>query len=152
MENEILSWKAKEYDFRPKTITWYWTVGIVAVGLSVASIIVGNYLFAAVAILGGFTIMLVGSRRPIHQTYTLTEKGFRIGDQTISFSSIKSFSLFEDEPRSLTLITSGIPGVATIPLVDTDYRRVRTELKNKNIEEVEATRSIVDHLSEKIGL
>ncbi|MFA5877431.1 MAG: hypothetical protein WC880_03655 [Candidatus Paceibacterota bacterium] len=153
MENKILvSWQAREYEFRPKERQWYWTVGIVAVGVAIASFILSDYLFSLIALIGGFTVMLIGSRKPPRHKYTLTERGFLVGTHLIPYDHMKRFSIQENEPRHLSIETKRLTGTISAPLGDTDHRFIRTELKNRNIEEVEALDSFIDSVAGGMGL
>ncbi len=151
-ERVYASWQAKEYDFQPKERPWYWAVGIVAGGIAVAAFILKDYLFSVIAILGGFTVMLLGSRKPHRHTYRLTERGFRIGERLIPYKSITRFAIRDEEPRELVIETTTLMGTVTVPFGDGDHRAVAMELKNNNIEEVESLGSFVDHVASGMGL
>lgn len=153
MENQVLvSWQAREYEFRPKERQWYWTIGIVAIGVAIAAFILSDYLFSLIAVIGGFTAMLIGAKKPQRHKYSLTERGFVVGTHLIPYDHIKRFSIHEDEPRKLSIETKRLTGTISAPLGDTDHRFIRTELKNRNIEEVEALDSFVDSLAGGMGL
>ncbi|MBI3573577.1 hypothetical protein HY090_00825, partial [Candidatus Kaiserbacteria bacterium] len=89
----IVSWQAKEYDFTPKERSWYWAVGIIAAGAAIAAGIVGDYLFSVIAVLAGFSVMLLGSKRPKRHTYSLTERGFMIGEKLIPYRDMERFAI-----------------------------------------------------------
>ena len=111
-----------------------------------------NYLFGLIALLAGFTIMVVGSRGPHRHTYKLTERGFMIGSELIPYASIRRFAIVEHEPKKITIETNTIVGSLTAPLGETDYRFIRTELLNRNIDEVETLDNFVERVSRGIGL
>ena len=136
----------------PKTKNWYWVVGIVAVGIAVAAFILLNILFGIIALIGGFAVMLVGSRPPSERTYSLTKKGVVIGRDTILYEKIKRFAISEDEPHSISLETLTLSGTVTISLGSADHRLIRAELKNRNIEEVESLDSFTNKVADVIGL
>lgn len=149
----ILSWQAKEYDFIPKSPSWYWAVGIVAAGLAAAAFIVGDYLFGIIAIIGGFTVMLVGSAKPKRHTYRLTERGLMIGTRLVAYDEMQKFAVhLEDDPPTLEIETHTLAGTVSAPLGDADYRALQMELKNQNIEEVESLDSFVNKVARGIGL
>lgn len=149
----IISWQAKEYDFKPKEREWYWTVGIIAVSSAVAAFILKDYLFSLIAVVGGFAVMLVGSKKPSKHTYAFTERGLTIGPHNvILYDDMKRFALEEDEPRRLSIETRKIIGTVSMPLADADYRLIRTELKNRNIEEAEKLDHFIDGVARRIGL
>lgn len=151
-ERVYVSWQSKEYEFQPKERPWYWAVGIIAGGIAVAAFIVGDYLFSLIAILGGFTVMLLGSKKPHRHTYRVTERGFRIGDRLIPYKSITRFAIRDDEPRELVVETTTLLGTFAVPLGDTDHRAIAMELKNNNIEEVESLGTFVDRFASGMGL
>lgn len=153
MENKlILSWHAKEGEYKPKSRSWYWSVGIIAVGCAIAAAIVSNYLFTLVALVGGFALMLVGSRRPQKIEYALYEKDIAIGKERIPYEKIRRFSLSVNDPKILTLELKTLVGVATIQVAETDWRRIRTELKNRNIDEVDEIDGFVTKAAEWMGI
>jgi hypothetical protein len=153
MDNRvILKWQAREYEFKPKQASWYWTVGIIAGAIAVSAGILGDYLFTVIAIIGGLTLMLVGSMRPPLHTYSLTEQGFMIGRELIPYSKMTRFSIIEKEPRSISIESKTLTGVVTAPLVDADHRTLRMELKNRNIEEEEHLDRFVNQVARGMGL
>ena len=152
MEHVIVRWQAHEYEHREKSTPWYWAVGIVAAGVAIAAFILQDYLFGVAAIIGGFTVMLVGSMRPPRHTYTLTENGFMVGKDLIPYSKMTRFAISEDEPRHLTIESNTLIGVVKAPLEGVDFRAVRTELKNRDIDEEDTLDTWVDRVSKTIGL
>lgn len=148
----IISWQAKEYDFIPKANSWYWAVGVVAVGAAVAAIILADYLFAVIALLGGFSVMLLGSNPPKHHTYRLTDRGFMVGERLIPYRDMVAFAIHEGEEPTLNIETETLMGIVSVPLAGVDRRVIEMELKNQNIEEVESLRSFVNAFASGMGL
>ena len=148
----LISWQTHEYDFRPKEREWFFVVAIVSAGVAVAAFILSDYLFSLIAILGGLTIMLVGARKPSRHKYSLTNRGFMIGEHLIPYSQMLRFSIKEEEPQKLNVETKGFAGTLSAPLAHADYRLIRTELKNRNIEEVEVLDSFIDAVAHRMGL
>ena len=153
MENRlIVGWKAREGEYKPKTKSWYWVVGIVAVGAAIAAAILQDYLFSLIAVLAGFAVMLAGTRRPPIKEYAFYENDIVIGDDRIPYGKVRRFAIKEDEPRVLTLELNNLIGMAHIPLADADWRRIRMELKNRNIDEVGELDTVVSKAAEWMGL
>ena len=148
----IVSWQAREFDFREKERSWYWAIAIVAVGVTVSAFILGNYLFGLIAILAGFTVMLVGSKKPRERTYQVTERGLMVGRRLLPYAEIRRFAIHDEEPKELVVETGSLAGTAVIPLGEADYRAIQMEFRNRNIEEVETLRSFADHVARGIGL
>ena len=154
MENQVfVSWQGKEPEITRKEQSWYWTVGIISAGVAISAIIVSNYLFAIIAVLAGFAIMVAGSRKPRRYTYKLTEKGFYVGEELIPYVKIRRFAINEkSEPKELTVETNLLIGTVSASLERVDHRSIRTELLNNNIEEVESLDTFFESVSHWLGL
>ncbi|XKT74608.1 MAG: hypothetical protein ACJKTH_00765 [Patescibacteria group bacterium UBA2163] len=153
MEKNV-AWRAKEDGCAPKTSNWYWTVGIISVGAALSSIILGNTLLGVLIVLGGFTIMLAGTRPDRMHSYALSDAGVHIDAQIIPWNKIRAFAIHEeDEPvPALVIATDTLLGTTSIPLKDVDYRLIRTELKNRSIDEIDSLETITDNIARAIGL
>lgn len=146
-------WRAHEAGTQEKSRGWYVTIGVLAVGAASASFIVGNILFGFLVLLGAFTLMLAGTRRDdVEHVYRLTDKGLHIDAQLIPWDRIQHFFIKDTEPPTLLVETKTLLGVTSIPLTGVDFRAVRTEFKNRNIDEQELAGSVIDSLCRTIGL
>lgn len=149
----VLEWKGQEFEFNPKSPTWYWTIGILSVGSSIAAFIVQNFLFGIILLLAGATVSLLGSRRPALHHFKITNRGIHVGEQVFLYDNIKQFAIEETEPKKLLFeLHQGLVKVMTIPLAGVDHRALRTEFKNRNIEEVEHLNTAVARLSDWMGI
>ena len=128
-------------------------IAVLALGGAAASFIIGNILFGLLILLGAFALMLAGSARhnPEH-TYALSEKGLHIDQRVIVWDKIEQFAIREGEPNQLVVDTKTLPGIITIPLITVDYRAVRTELKNNNVEETDILVSPIESIVRALGL
>ena len=148
-----LEWQGQEFEFVPKSTSWYWTVGIMSVGTAVAAFIVGNILFGIILLLAGFTTALLGSRQPATHTFRITDRGVHVGEQVFKYDNIAKFAVEEEHPKKFLFeLKQGLVKVMTIPIHDTDHRVLRTEMKNHNIEEVEHLNTLVARVSDWMGL
>lgn len=94
--NVLLEWEGREYDHNPKDSDWYWSVGIIAVAGTIASVLFGNYLFALLILVAAATLALHAAKQPPIHRFRLVEKGIYIGDQLHAFDRMISFSVLED--------------------------------------------------------
>jgi hypothetical protein len=147
-----LTWQARDEKKKQKSANWYWMVGIVAVGIAAASVIIGNPLFAVIALIGAFAVMLAGSVPPARYAVVFSERGVSINGRDVPYTSIKRFALREDEPRRLHLDIAGDLAVMSLPLGNADFRAVRELLKNKNVEEVEHLGGVTEKAAEILGM
>ena len=92
----LLEWEGTEYNHNPKSADWYWALGIVAVAVTVASLLFGNYLLAVLSILGASVLALHAAKHPPVHRFRLVEEGIIIGDDLHPFHRMTSFSVLED--------------------------------------------------------
>jgi hypothetical protein len=153
MYEKTLQWTTQKKGNSGKTSSWYWTVSIVAGGLAIASFIMGNILLGLLAIVGAFAIMLAGSTPVSEQKCSLSDAGVHIDNALIPYVNITQFAIQEDiEPKKVVLQTKGLMGIITLELEGVDFRAVRSELKNHNVDEVEELHSFGERLAEMIGM
>ena len=146
-----ITWQAHDGN-SDKSSAWYWTIGIVAFGFAVAGFIIGNFLFGIMALLGGFAIMLSGVQPEKKQAITLSDKGVHIDKILIPYQNVNKFSIKEDDPKKLTIETNGLMGIMSFPLGETDFRSVRSQLKNNNVDEEDEIHSFTEKISDAIGM
>lgn len=159
MEEPVVhvEWKAREFEFSPKTPTWYWTVGILSGGSAIAAFIVGNILFGIILILAGLTVSLLGSRRPALHHFKVTNRGIHVSDQIFLYDNISRFAmddhLKDGVPEKLHFeLKQGLVKVMTIPLAGVDFRTIRMELKNMNLEEAESLDTVTARFADWMGI
>jgi len=129
----LISWKTKEYEHRPKSIDWYWTVGIISVGLIAVAIMMKNAMFVILIMLGGFSIALFSARRPNIVDFAVTVRGIQINSNLFPYDDLESFWIHYDPPhkKELGIISKKalMPRIV-IPFGDTDPNDVREHLIN----------------------
>lgn len=146
-------WRAHEEGTQEKSRGWYVTIGVLAIGAAGASFIVGNILFGFLVLLGAFTLMLAGTRRDgVEHVYRLSDKGLHIDAQLIPWDRVQHFFIKDTEPPTLLVDTKTLLGITSIPLTGIDFRAVRTEFKNRNIDEQELATSVINDFCRTIGL
>lgn len=159
MEQPVVytSWQDTETEFVSKSLTWYWSVGILSVGSALAAFIVGNLLFGIILLLAGATIVLSGSRRPALHLFKISDRGIHVSDQLFEYTTIESFAI-DDHVQTSTptmlqfALNKGFVKVVTLPIRRADFRTIRTALKNHNVEEVESLNSFSARVADWIGI
>jgi hypothetical protein len=86
-----IAWQAPEYEPRERSTDWFWAVGIISIGLAVASIIMGNLLFGILIILASFTLSMFAARPPEILDVVIDEMGIRVGDRLYPYKGLESF-------------------------------------------------------------
>lgn len=99
-----VTWEALEHTHGEKKSDWFWALGIVTIGASVASVLLGNSLLGIVIIISGITMSLLATREAKVISYAVTQRGLRVDDRLFPYSTLHSFYLDEDEPLGPQLL------------------------------------------------
>ena len=92
----LLSWRAPEFEYRPKGASWYWVSIIVAVLVLAAAIWQKNFLFAIFIIISEILILVWANREPGTTEFVLDERGLTISSRKFyAWNEIKSFGVVE---------------------------------------------------------
>lgn len=86
-----LQWEALEYEDRERNNDWFIALGIIVATGSIASIIFGNYFFAALLIISGVLLAMFALRPPRMIAYELNDLGLKIGSDLYLYERLKSF-------------------------------------------------------------
>ena len=152
-DNDKLSWSALEYEEKERSQDWFWALGIIVATSSIASIIFGNYFFAALLVLSGILLGFFAVKKPDTVTYELNAKGLKIRNRLYPYENIKSFwvqldTSGETNLRPMLFIHSerAFMPILSIPIDETLAVDIHSILLNRDIAEVE----MKEHPSEKI--
>lgn len=152
-DNEKLSWSALEYEEKERSKDWFWALGIIVATSSIASIIFGNYFFAALLLLSGVLLGFFAIKKPDTVTYELNTWGLKIRNRLYPYENIKSFwvqldTSGETNLRPMLFIHSerAFMPILSIPIDETLAVDIHSILLNRDVAEVE----MKEHPSEKI--
>ncbi len=90
---KIMGWKIPEYDKHERTKNWYMAAAIIGALLVVYSFFSGNFLFAAIIIIGAFVIIMHDGREPVKIDFAITDEGLVVGKNFYDYDVLKDFSL-----------------------------------------------------------
>ncbi len=96
MEPRGIVWEAYEHHHTDRGSEWFWILGILTVSGAVASLLLGNILFAIVLMLGGTLAGLGALRSPAIITFAVTPRGIRINDKLFPYTTLECFYIDED--------------------------------------------------------
>jgi hypothetical protein len=151
--NDKLVWSALEYEEKDRSQDWFWALGVIVVTSSIASIIFGNYFFAALLILSGVLLGFFAIKKPDTVTYELNTKGLKIRNRLYPYENIKSFwvqfdTSGENKFKPILFIHSerAFMPILSIPINEDNAEDIHSILTGQNIDEVE----MKEHPSEKI--
>ncbi len=151
-------WSAYEHEHMERSNEWFWIVGIIAVALAIAALILGNPLFAALIVISAFLLAMFAVKKPEEILYQLTPKGVRINNALYPYRTLNSFFVTHGDPRldmiPKLLLESERPlmPLMSIPLapgMDPDDVR---EFMLQFVKEEEHKEPIAHHLLAMIGL
>ena len=92
-----ISWQAPEFEYREKTVSWYWLSIIIAVLVLAVAVSQKNFLFVVFVILAEILILVWANREPAIVEYRLNEKGLDIGkSKSYTYGEIESFGVREN--------------------------------------------------------
>lgn len=96
MDNQKIAWEALEYEHRDKTPDWFWILGIVSLVLVISAVVYKNILFAALIIVGAFTMALYAVRKPRLIKFEINQNGVIIKNTLYPYKHLHSFCPRED--------------------------------------------------------
>ncbi|MFM2339526.1 MAG: hypothetical protein RLZZ360_162 [Candidatus Parcubacteria bacterium] len=105
--NEVMrsiTWEAPERARGDKGGDWYFALTILTVAIVIAAIIFGNFLFAILAGLSGASLAVAASQPPRIIRYGVSVRGITEENSTYPFTSLKAYSINEDDPRGPQLL------------------------------------------------
>lgn len=133
MENlpQTIEWETKEYEFQKKSPEWFWVLGIIVLALTLAAVILENFLFAILVALSGFSVALYGARKPRTVLFKIDQQGITAADKFYDYDGIKKFWINYNPPRRkemLIELKKTFSPLATIELGDADPGVIRAYL------------------------
>lgn len=152
-KNDIISWRAAEFEFKEKTMEWYATIAVVAFVLLLFALWQKNFFFAIFTLLAGTFAALSGKRRPSVIDFSVSERGVNVGAKQYPFDQFSNFAvrtrtghldeivLFQTNPISIN---------PRLPIDAETLKSARMFFKNK-LEEVDYQESLIDLIAERFG-
>ncbi len=148
-----IEWEAPEYNHFEKESNWYWAVGLLAFAMILLAMVLKNFLFAIIILIGAFTVMLYAARAPELINFALTPKGLRIKDRLYPYDSLHAFWISDEHNKRKIIIDSDrlfLPHIIVLlpDVVSDDEARdyLLQYLPEKRLDE-----SLIDLLSDYLG-
>jgi hypothetical protein len=91
-QRRVVHWRAPEFLYREKTPIWYTHVSLFFFTVLLVLFLISNYLGAVVVLLAAWVFLSLSNERPKTVEYAIDRKGIKIGDRTIAFREVDSFS------------------------------------------------------------
>ena len=150
---ESLKWSAFEYEQKERGTDWFWALGVIIVAGSIAAVILGDYFFAILLILGGVSLAMFAIRQPEMIQYELGAKGLRIKNQLYPYEKIKAFFVrFEEKPMLFIKSERVFMPMLSIPLQDISPVVIKNIMLSYKIPEEEMREHFSEHVMERLGI
>ncbi|MDI6734568.1 MAG: hypothetical protein QMD50_03765 [Patescibacteria group bacterium] len=148
-----ISWRAAEYDFIQKDVSWYWIVIGVAAALILIAIWQKNVFFAIFIAIATMVVIFFGRRRPQILDFKISEEEIIIGKLHHKFDVFENFSLRKRPGRLDEIVLKKkktFNPFLKIPIDSTLAQDARVLLLDK-LPEVEYSESLVEIFSDWMG-
>ncbi len=148
----LLSWRAPARPFRKKDRSYYTTVAILLVLVSLIALLAGERLLIGVLLALGFMIYVLNFIPPEELDYKITDQGITIGDHFYHWQELDSFWISEKDGFKLLNILTHLrfPGMLILPLGEIDLDELkRVCAKFLPFQEI-APKNILDKWSESL--
>ena len=90
---KIMSWRVPEYDKHERTKNWYVIAIIFGALLVIYSFFTGNFLFAAIVVIGALVVIIHDGQEPLQVDFSITDQGVIVGKKFYDYDVLKDFSL-----------------------------------------------------------
>ena len=75
-----IQWQAPEFEYRPKSVSWYWISIIISAAIIAFAIWERNFLFGIFIVVAEILFIAWGNEAPATVNFTLTESDLLIGE------------------------------------------------------------------------
>lgn len=151
---ERINWQGPEYFHWEKNPEWYLAMGIVVLATAVASVIVGNYIFAILIVLAALALTIFSLRGPRIIDFEVNKRGLVIDKYFYSYKNLEAFWLDlepqHSDPKILFKSQRIFLPYIHMPLSGVDYEELR-EFLGQYLEERELNEPLFQKIFETIG-
>ncbi len=153
-ESMEFSWESSEFDYKEKNKNWYWYVGITTVVIIILSIILKDYLFGFLILIGGFLMFSLSTKKPEVLPVEISQHGIKIHGDMYPYDNIYSYWITQNKNNeAILLITTNrrvSPTISVKIAPKINIMQIR-EFLSEFIEEQEIREPLTDKIIEKIG-
>ena len=148
------NWEAPEFEYRPKSISWYWMSIIVAAAIIAFAIWERNFLFGIFIVIAEVLFIAWGNEMPATVKFILTETDLSVGEtknyQVNLFENFSANDLGEDWTELFFTFKTKLRTPLKIMAPKAKLEEIRKNLK-PILREVEFEPSLLDSLEKIIG-
>jgi hypothetical protein len=149
-QSSFIEWETLEYPMRDHGSDWFISVGIIAFASAIAAVILENYIFAVLIIVGASSLLLFAARIPKKITVRIFDKGILADTMLYPYNSLRSFHVNEHERKLLLRTNKLFLPILVIHIDETEPENIRKILSG-NIREEEIEESFWEKLMDHFG-
>ncbi len=145
-------WEALEHHHEDKSADWFWSLGIIAVSLTVLCVFFNNVLLGIFILVASFTAALHARKEPRILTVSLTMKGVIVEDKLYRYDTLDSFWIDEQAhiPQIILKSKKVLMPFIIVPIEEHHHDDIRMYLL-MHLQEEEHHESPLHHLLEYFG-
>ena len=150
---EEIRWRDYEYTYHPKTVDWFWGLGLISIVIAGISIYFGNLLFGLLVLIGAVSVGLFAIREPKEIDYVLSEKSVNIGETVYRYLDLESFFVDEqrDNNKLILLMKKFFVPYIVITIKNHSADEVR-DFMLKKLLEAEHHEPLIHALADRLGI
>lgn len=148
----LISWRAPARPYRKKDRSFYTTVAILLILISLIALLAGEALLIGVLLALGFIVYVLNFIPPQEIDYKISTQGVTIGDHFYHWDSLDSFWFTKKDDQNLLNILTlfRFPGMLIIPLGEESEDEVRKAVARFLPYHEIAPKSMIDKWSESL--
>lgn len=149
-DQKEITWRAPEFEYFHKEVSWYWLVLIIAAVITTFSLWQGNILFALFTVIAVFLILSWGHKHPREIEFRIDEHGLEIeGHKSYSYQAFQGFAVQHLNPEWSEIIFRSRNKLTPYLkiLIDNNISTEAKTLLNNFLPEIEYEISLVDHIA-----
>lgn len=154
---EVIEWQAPEYEYEPKTVSWYWMSLIISIILISIALWQKNFLFVVFIIIAELILIYFSNQFPKIWNFKIDNNGISIGREdirakTIPFVEILGFDIHPagENYKELVIHTKMKLSPYIKMFISSDDEKIIGEKLSKFISHEEISPSVVDTLEKMI--
>ena len=148
-----IEWDAHEYEHKERNSDWFWAVGIVSISVAIASVILGNIIFAILVLVSVFALSIFANRPPSTLHVVVDDKGITRGKVRYPYQTLQSFWIDTDHPHKKIILRSEklLMPLIIVPLNDEIDEEPLREKLSKVLSEEFHNLPFVERILEYLG-
>lgn len=148
--SSFVEWETLDRPVKERGSEWFISVAIIAFAIAVASVILANYIFAILVIVGTASLLLHSIKIPKQITVRIFDKGVLLDRMLYPFDGLVSFYINEHENKLLLKTNKAFLPIIAIAIESMGAEEIRKVL-SKNIIEEEIEESFWEKLMDHFG-